>query len=365
VFGHSSELNALGDSGAGETVHITDLDSEDAARGWPSPDFIKIDAEGEEERILAGGRKFFGRHSPLVMFEIKVSNKPNEQLRALFPAMGYRLFRQLGDSPTLVPDDPTQPVDAFELNLFAAKPDRVSDLAQRGLLVEAIPDWAPDESDCKKADSFWRSQQFAQLVDMSGGKSVSPDSDYRNSLAAYATWRDADQPAATRCAALAFALRGARSACTREVTAGRLSTLARVAWEWGARDESVAALRRLLDMLQGGQIQFGEPFWPASLRFETIALGDRPGDWFAGAAAEQLERSSHFSSVFGGPSSFLEWLCGQPFAPAEMERRRVLLGARAGLRPIVPARLRVPASDHLNASVWRAGQVPGTFVEPQ
>jgi hypothetical protein len=47
-----------------------------------------------------------------------------------------------------------------------------------------------------------------------------------------------------------------------------------------------------------------------------------------------------------------------------MERRRVLLDARAGLRPIVPARLRVPASDHLNASVWRAGQVPGTFVEP-
>jgi hypothetical protein len=150
----------------------------------------------------------------------------------------------------------------------------------------------------------------------------------------------------------------------RAVTAGRLSTLARVAWEWGARGESVAALRRLLDMLQGGQIQFGEPFWPASLRFESIALGDRPGDWFAGAAAEQLERLSYFSSVFGGPSSFLQWLCGQPFVLAEMERRRVLLGARAGLRPIVPVRLHNPAPDHLNASLWRAGRVPGTVVEP-
>src|SRR4051794_9471858 len=159
VFGGSSELNALGDSGAGETVHIRSLDSEDAARGWPSPDFIKIDAEGEEERILAGGRSFFSRHSPLVMFEIKVSNKPNEQLRALFPAMGYRLFRQLGDSPVLVPDDPTQPIDEYELNLFAAKPDRASDLAQRGLLVDVIPDWAPDESDRKKADAFWQGQQ--------------------------------------------------------------------------------------------------------------------------------------------------------------------------------------------------------------
>jgi hypothetical protein len=59
VFGDSSELDALGDSGAGETVRITTLDNEDATQGWPSPDFIKIDAEAEEERILAGGCNFF------------------------------------------------------------------------------------------------------------------------------------------------------------------------------------------------------------------------------------------------------------------------------------------------------------------
>ena len=278
--------------------------------------------------------------------------------------MGYHLFRQLGDAPILVPDDATQPLDKFELNLFAAKPDRVSDLSQRGLLVDAIPDWAPDESDCKKADAFWRSQQFAPLVDMSGGKSVSPDSDYRNSLAAYATWRAADQPVAIRCAALAFALRGLRSACMRTPTAGRLSTLARVAWEWGARGESAIVLQHLLGMLQSGQIQFGEPFWPASMRFESIALGNQPGDWFAGATAEQFERSFSFSTICTGPTPFLDWLCSQPFVSVEMERRRVLLGARAGLRPAVPARLRVPAPDHLNASVWRAGQVPGTMIEP-
>ena len=107
VFGSSSELNALGDSGAGETVRITSLDREDTTRGWPSPDFVKLDAEGEEERIVAGGRNFFARHSPLIMFEIKAGEKVNEHLRALFPAMGYRLFRQLGGAPLLVPDDPS------------------------------------------------------------------------------------------------------------------------------------------------------------------------------------------------------------------------------------------------------------------
>src|SRR5712691_10762183 len=70
AFAASSEMNALGDSGPGERVEITSLDLEEAERGWPAPDFVKIDAEGEEERVLAGGAQFFSRHSPLVMIEI-------------------------------------------------------------------------------------------------------------------------------------------------------------------------------------------------------------------------------------------------------------------------------------------------------
>jgi FkbM family methyltransferase len=364
VFGGSSELNALGDSGAGETVRITSLDSEDAARGWPSPDFIKIDAEGEEERILAGGRNFFARHSPLIMFEIKAGDKVNEQLRALFPAIGYRLFRQLGGAPILVPDDAQKSLDGYELNLFAAKADRVSTLSQQGLLVDAIPAWVPGEDDCKNADLFWRSQNFAPLIDMTSVNSALADSDYRNSLAAYATWRAADHPIATRCAALEFALHGLRSACARAPTAGRLSTFARVAWEWGARGESVAVLRRLLQTLQSGQIQLGEPFLPARVRFDSMALGSQPANWFAGAAVEQFERTFSLSSTFAGASPVLAWLCLQPFASIEMERRRVLVAARAGLRPSVPARLCQVAPDHLNADIWRAGKVPGTIVGP-
>jgi FkbM family methyltransferase len=360
VLGASSELNALGDVGSGETVQISSLDSEDAARGWRSPNFVKIDAEGEEERILAGGRNFFARHSPLVMFEIKAGDKVNERLRALFPGIGYRLFRQLGGAPILVPDDAKQPLDGFELNLFAAKPDRVGALSQQGFLVDRIPAWVPSEDDCENADSFWQSHKFAPLINMSGGIGAQQDSDYRQGLAAYATWRELDKPVATRCGALAFAMDRLRAACARAPTAGRLSTLARVAWEWGGRGESVSILQRLLKSLQNGRIQLGEPFWPASARFDSFAQHDQPANWFLGAAAEQFERTFSFSSVFGGSSPGLAWLCSQPFASAEMERRRVLLAARAGQRPKVPLRLRTAALDHLNAKVWRAGQVPGT-----
>jgi FkbM family methyltransferase len=364
VLGGSSELNALGDSGPGESVHITSLDSEYAARAWPSPDFIKIDAEGEEERIVSGGHNVLARHSPLVMFEIKAGEKVNEHLRTLFPSIGYRLFRQLGGAPVLVPDDARQPIDGYELNLFAAKPDRVNALSQQGLLVDAIPAWVPGEDDRRNADLFWRSQKFAPLIDMSGANAAPVDADYRDSVAAYAAWRAADRPVATRCAALAFALRGLTAACVRARTAGRLSMLVRVAWEWGARGQSVAVLQHLLKTLQTGQIQFGEPFWPASARFDGIAPGRQPATWFVGAAAEQFERTFGFSSTFVGASPVLAWLCSQPFAPTEMERRRVLLAARAGQRPKVAARLRTAAPDHLNADIWRAGQVPGTVADP-
>ena len=44
---------------------------EAAARALWDTELLKIDAEGEELRVLAGGRRFFAQASPLVMFEIK------------------------------------------------------------------------------------------------------------------------------------------------------------------------------------------------------------------------------------------------------------------------------------------------------
>jgi hypothetical protein len=157
---------------------------------------------------------------------------------------------------------------------------------------------------------------------------------------------------------------GAKSrvrACT--YTVGRLSTLARVAWEWGARAESVGVLQRLLQALQNGPIQLSEPFWPAHARFDSLAPSNHP-NWFAWGVAEQFERSFGFSSIFVGASPALAWLCDQPLVSAEMIRRSVLIAARAGQRPAIPARLCHVALDHMNAKIWRAGKVPGTIVGP-
>jgi hypothetical protein len=145
----------------------------------------------------------------------------------------------------------------------------------------------------------------------------------------------------------------------------RLSTFARVAWDWGARSEVAETLQRLLQM-QGAQpsFRFDEPFWPPHPRFDTVPHGGSPRGWFALASAEQFELAHVFSSYFMSRSPVLEWLCQQPLAAAQMQRRYVLRAARAGVKPIVPPRLMQGAADHLNAELWRKGKVPGTQAKP-
>jgi len=362
ILGSSSELNALGDTGEGETVPITSLDNEDATRGWASPDFIKIDAEGEEERILAGGKNFFQRHSPLVMFEIKAGDKINSNLCAAFPAMGYRLFRLLTGAQILIPFDPNSPLDAFELNLFAAKPARVQSLRDENILVDNIPAWEPTMEAVTDGVSFLRSQVFAPMF---GDKLRDPgqlDPVYAKTLAAYAAWRSDQLPTDVRYAALVFGYRTVAALCNRAPTTARYSTFARLAWEGGWRGESVLALRQIAAYIQRNPFQPIEPCWPPSPRFDNIAVEKDASLWFARAVAEQLERTQSFSSCFGGASPFITWLCEQPGTPPEMHRRKTLMAARAGMNPAVPNCLRTETPDHLNADVWRSGQLPDMRV---
>jgi FkbM family methyltransferase len=354
VFGSSSELSSLGATGPGEDVLVTSLDLEDAARSWKSPDFVKIDAEGEEERILAGGRTFFDRHSPLVMFEIKASGGVNESLRSAFVNIGYECYRALAGEPILVRSDPQTPLDDFELNLFAAKPDRARSLAADGLLVDPLPAWTPDESARSAGVAYLKQQTFTAPMAGLMNFGAAHDPDYLNALAAFAQWHDSTRAVTQRCAALAFAYTSLGELCRRAASVPRLSTFARCAWDWGCRTECTAALSKMIEMSQQGAPPPSEPFWPACARFDKIAPRAEQGQsWFLSAAVEQLVRAQHFSSIFcSEPSPLVAWLCAQPFASAEMERRRFLQATRSQ-RIDMPPRLRTEAPDHLNAALWR------------
>jgi FkbM family methyltransferase len=354
-FGASSEYNSLGSDAPGEDVRITSLDHEDAVRSRPSPDFIKIDAEGEEARILAGGRGFFDRHSPLVMFEIQALAGIKADLRSAFADIGYDCYRALAGEPILVSSPPLTPLDTYELNLFAAKPDRARRLAADGLLVDPLPSWTPDATARNAAVKHLRGKPFtppiAALMNFDGIH----DPNYLDALAGYARWLDHALPMAQRCGALAFAFTALQSLCQRAPSLARLSTFARCAWDWGRRTECVAALLQIINMSNQSAPPLTEPFWPASARFDDITAPAREDrTWFLCAALEQFERANLHSSLFSnGPSPYLPWLCAQPFASAEMERRRFLQASRARQPTDVPPRLRKNSPDHRNAALWR------------
>ena len=360
MWGGSSELNALGDGGKGEAVAIGTLDTENSRRGWRPPDFVKIDAEGEEERILSGGREFFSCHSPLVMFEVKAGATVNQKLLSALPAMDYRLFKLIAGAPILVPLDPGVPLDPFELNLFAAKPDRISSIRDAGFLVEEIPDWQPDASAVGLGLSMLREQPFAGMFGHLLNDAGTIDRDYSAALAAIAAWRSENLPARIRCGALYFAYRTLAALCNRAPTTARYSTFARLAWEGGWRGECVVALEQMAAYIQRVPFQPIEPCWPPSARFDKISAANDPAHWFATAVAEQLERARSFSTYFAGASPALTWLCNQHNASPEMHRRKTLLMAKTRTIAVVPACLQRDALDNLNAEVWRLGLVPGT-----
>jgi len=358
--GHSSELHALDHeaAGQGEPVAVSSLDRQSAVHDWPAVDFVKIDTEGEEERVFAGGRRFFAEHSPLVMFEVRAGDKVNDRLRKTVEDLGYRSFRLLPGLPLLVPVTDETPVDGFELNLFAAKPQTVARLIERRMLVEDVTIWKPRSADTERGREILNRQAYAKAFKFDRHQPAL-DADYVAALAAYAIWRSPAESMAHRAGALAFSYSSLTALCTQVPTPARLSTCARVAWEWGQRTQSVALVRQLLDVLRRPGTTVNEPFWPASERFDVIVPVGDPGAWFAAATAEHFEGARAFSSCFGDGSPILKWLCEQPYRTPEHLRRAILLLAAAGKRPLVPAELRRDAPGHLNAEVWRAGLVPG------
>jgi FkbM family methyltransferase len=133
----NSETNSLyGASGQKETIVLHGLDAFIQREAIDAAiDFVKLDAEGEEIKILVGGHAFFTAQSPLVMFELKHGTEVNHGLIEAFQALGYGIYRLAPGLGALVPFEPSFQ-DGFLLNLFACKPDHAATLAARNLLVE-------------------------------------------------------------------------------------------------------------------------------------------------------------------------------------------------------------------------------------
>jgi FkbM family methyltransferase len=349
----NSELNSLveGDESS-EEVEIDTLDRLAGRLGIQGIDFVKLDAEGEEMAIVAGGREFFHAEDPLVMFEVKHGQKVNLELATAFRSYGYQIYRLIGPPDLLVSVDPGFVLDGFELNLFACKDSRAAHLERRGLLLRAPS--LSEGAELGVGTKLFQSQVFASGWPITKAATTSALSE---SLDTYAHWRQVEANTAGRFGALQSTFSHLDATAARLPRVEVFSLLARAALELGRRGTAILALEALLKVASRPGVAVADPTWPAARRYDSIPISGDLLTWLGAAAAEALITSSEFSGFFSGPKmlTYLDWMRATPYASAPMERRRQLQQLQAGLiATIQPSPLlSVPAPEHLNSEFWR------------
>lgn len=345
-----SEANALlwGElaSGASELVSLVTLDECRKTYDWNDIAFLKIDAEGEEGKILQGGARFLDEQSPLIQYEVKAGRDLHLELVRNFAALGYASYRLVPGLDVLVPFDEGCAPDGYLLNLFCCKDDRAKELAAQGFLLNtsgglsALATQGPSsESLAKHRDSYAGALAILpygeRLCDlwkrtMSGAASTDLD----EALTRYMVSRDTSLSSIERYAGLQASYQVFARMCEHDSSRMRLASLARVARDFGARTQAVAALQRLSNQIfERRQVDANEPFLAPSERFDAIPPGQAIGDWILAGLLEEFERLVAFSSFYTGTAALprLEAIQSRGFGSAEMGRRLHLVQSRFGL----------------------------------
>ncbi len=363
----NAELNSLtrapGRAGATETVPVLTLDECALEFGWGQwrIDFVKLDAEGEEQNILRGGRDFLASQSPLIMFELKHGKVVNTGLIGLFQEQGYATYRLVPGLQLLAPFDESAPADAYQLNLFCCKPDRAESLERDGLLTRTASPSSPGEPAAGEGQAWLRARPYTGEFQPRWEPPLAlrhPGwEQHRAAIDCYASVQRATLHPAARLAWLSRALVQAQAARAAQASIPRLMTVARIASDFGRRAVAVDALRILVDLLSGhAPAPLDEPFLAVSARFDALKPGGRDLEWCRAAALEQLEKLEAYSSYFSGlkASGRLDALAELPFTGVEMERRRQLVrmrhGQQHGLHPLLTA---AGTEGCLNTAFWR------------
>jgi FkbM family methyltransferase len=319
--GAASEDNALVGAAREGTLAVPaqPLDHLMQEHGWRGIDFVKIDAEGHEQQVIAGGREFFAQESPLVMFEAAVAGwqAAAAQLRAL----GYAFYRLLPGPALLVPAVPGEAADPFLINLFCCKPDRARQLARDGFLA-AAPGLAGG------TDAF-------ALHRVAMDRSRSPEERY---------------------GALDTALKAATAGATPSLPA--LMNRIRIAADAGQRQLAYEGAKQLLlEFPRRWREAAGASFLAPVSRLDAVPARGEDLEWIACAAGEAGLAYVAYSSKFVGEPLLrvIKMLDGNPFRAPMTERRRQLIRMAAGLQqgPERHPLLETASEDNLNPAYWR------------
>lgn len=327
---------AASEAGPGEEVPVTTLDACLEQFGWSEVDVLKIDAEGEEERILLGGMRFFEDLSPLVMFEVKAGIELHLDLVDRFREIGYQCFYLIPGLDALAPFDPTNGVDGYLLNLFAAKPGRIKLLADAGKLVEdreISEAYRVDEHESwshgVEEQPYVRRllQQWLTTVDQPEQATI------RQALAAWRISQDGSEPIARRYGALTRSFALLHHECQIRGTVTRWASLARVALALGQRQLAMQSLNKMLTELKSGKDALqDEPFLCPDPHFDTVDPANELNAWLEAAGLSAVEQFGSYSGFFTGAAAAqnLERLSRLGFDQQAIKKRIELVRKRFG-----------------------------------
>jgi len=314
---NSPELSGLASAGTAgwtETVELTTLDAlGDQLEGKAT--FLKLDAEGEEVRILAGGRRFFQQHEPLVMAELRHGQTINEGLLDSLKGYGMSLYR-LAPGPLVL--EPLSPADydaPFLLNIFACVPRRAELLREMGYLVAA--------GERKRHAPSAAAIERAEARQARASRGASPYPRFAEVVRTYflsAEEPDADQ----RLMGLRAAYEGAL-ALPRSVASKCL--LARTANDLGRRFQANNAALDALAQLHSSQ--GGDAVVSPIASFDEEPIRTTAKDWAEAALLEFLLHRFAYSSIFDPPNmlDFAKKLAALPHPSERAKKVLQLAGA--------------------------------------
>jgi FkbM family methyltransferase len=344
-----------------ETVDVVTLDQSAVALGLRDIHFVKLDAEGYETRIIAGGRHFFSTQSPLVMYERVHGAVVDATITDAMRGLGYSTYCLVPGLMLLVPATEDMVKEFQPLNLFACKPDTAGRLQERGLLISKVEDSGGGE-----ISGVWRGALYAMPYTQNlqtyweGFAQKYSQTEYweilDKSLDAYFSARDVTLERTRRYYCLRLAYDLFRRLASSHPNFASLQCLARVSIELGSRSVATRCLGLLVEEIwKGDPVDLHGPFITPSARFEGIAPGLHITQWLHSSIIESFEQIRAYSSYFSPEPGLVQALRDFGFMGASMARRLQLMRLRSDRQrePEPEDKLVVYDKDNRNPGFWK------------
>ena len=301
----NAELNTLepGDEAfmQEQAIELLTLDGYARDAGLSKVDFVKLDAEGEEVRIVEGGLTFFRDFSPLVMFELMHVERVNEELLGKFSELGYGFYYLVPGLNTLAPYEQGMVVDRYLLNLFALKADRVNEFKAAGVIVERLSRCGDDHF--AVTENYLANKVVARLPE--GLKIPEPTTDFGKVLSLLLLARNPKLTKQERFNALTTAYQQfVQDMVIEQASPELLASAARVALDLGERDRGVSLLEFFVQkfLVSGDLPKIEQIYYPAGRAHDAkpLVCPDSVSQSFCAMMIDEYVRKSHRSGYFVG-----------------------------------------------------------------